>query len=45
MMLANGFGIKEWEGIQLTGFTGGHSSMKSFYNSGVLVHEDADPVA
>jgi phenylpropionate dioxygenase-like ring-hydroxylating dioxygenase large terminal subunit len=45
MMLANGFGIKEWEGIQLTGFAGGHSSMKSFYNSGVLVHEDADPVA
>jgi phenylpropionate dioxygenase-like ring-hydroxylating dioxygenase large terminal subunit len=45
MMLANGFGIKEWEGIQLTGFVGGHSSMKSFYNSGVLVHEDADPVA
>ena len=45
MMLANGFGTNEWEGIQLTGFDGGHSSMKSFYNSGVLVHEDSDPVA
>jgi phenylpropionate dioxygenase-like ring-hydroxylating dioxygenase large terminal subunit len=45
MMLANGFGVKEWEGIELTGFDLGHSSMKSFYNNGVLVHDDNDPVA
>jgi phenylpropionate dioxygenase-like ring-hydroxylating dioxygenase large terminal subunit len=45
MMLANGFGIKEWEGIELTGLDGGHTFMTSFYNNGVLVHEDADPVA
>ena len=45
MLLANGFGTNEWEGIQLTGLAGGHTFMKSFYNSGVLVHEDSDPVA
>ncbi len=45
MLLANGFGINEWEGIQLNGFAGGHTYMTSFYNSGVLAHEDPDPVA
>ena len=36
MLLANGFGIKEWEGIQLNGFAGGHAFMNNFYNRGVL---------
>jgi phenylpropionate dioxygenase-like ring-hydroxylating dioxygenase large terminal subunit len=45
MLLANGFTGNEWEGIRLDGLKGGHVFMTSFYNSGVLVHEDNDPVA
>jgi phenylpropionate dioxygenase-like ring-hydroxylating dioxygenase large terminal subunit len=45
MLLANGFTGNEWEGIQLSGLPGGHTYMASFYNKGVLVHEDSDPVA
>jgi phenylpropionate dioxygenase-like ring-hydroxylating dioxygenase large terminal subunit len=45
MMLANGFGINEWEGIELTGLDGGHTFMTSFYKQGVLVNDDADPIA
>jgi phenylpropionate dioxygenase-like ring-hydroxylating dioxygenase large terminal subunit len=44
MLLANGFGQSEWEGIQLTGLSGGHTFMTSFYKKGVLVHEEKDPV-
>src|SRR5712672_1809223 len=45
MLLANGFGHEEWENIELSGLSGGHAYMTSFYNKGVLVHEDGDPVA
>jgi phenylpropionate dioxygenase-like ring-hydroxylating dioxygenase large terminal subunit len=45
MLLANGFTGNEWEGIRLDGLPGGHVFMTSFYNRGVLVHEDSDPVA
>ena len=44
MLLANGFGNDEWENIQLSGLAGGHTFMTSFYNSGVLTNQDADPV-
>jgi phenylpropionate dioxygenase-like ring-hydroxylating dioxygenase large terminal subunit len=44
MLLANGFGQADWEGIQLTGLTGGHTFMTSFYKKGVLVNEQQDPV-
>ena len=40
MLLANGFGPAEWEGIELNGLAGGHTFMNSFYDKGVLVHED-----
>ena len=45
MLLANGFGSKEWEGIQLNGFAGGHAYMTNIYNQGVLVSQKTDPVA
>lgn len=45
MLLANGFGFKEWEGIQLNGLPGGHAYMTNIYSDGVLVNKDADPVA
>ncbi|MBV8835514.1 MAG: Rieske 2Fe-2S domain-containing protein [Alphaproteobacteria bacterium] len=44
MLLANGFGNDEWENIELSGLAGGHTFMTSFYNSGVLANQDADPV-
>jgi phenylpropionate dioxygenase-like ring-hydroxylating dioxygenase large terminal subunit len=44
MMLANGFGREEWEGIQLTGLPGGHTFMGGFYRQGVLAPERVDPV-
>lgn len=44
MLLANGFGPADWEGIQLTGLAGGHTFMTSFYKKGVLVNEQQDPV-
>jgi phenylpropionate dioxygenase-like ring-hydroxylating dioxygenase large terminal subunit len=44
MLLANGFGQTEWEGIQLTGLAGGHTFMTSFYKKGVLANEEQDPV-
>jgi phenylpropionate dioxygenase-like ring-hydroxylating dioxygenase large terminal subunit len=45
MLLANGFGYTEWEGIQLNGFAGGHVYMNNIYNAGVLVNQSDDPVA
>lgn len=44
MLMANGFGYDEWEGIQLNGLSGGHTYMKNFYNRGVLSNQAADPV-
>jgi phenylpropionate dioxygenase-like ring-hydroxylating dioxygenase large terminal subunit len=44
MLLANGFGHEEWENIQLSGLSGGHTFMTSFYKQGVLVIQDSDPV-
>ena len=44
MLLANGFGPADWEGIQLTELAGGHTFMTSFYKKGVLVNEQQDPV-
>ena len=45
MLLANGFGYTEWEGIQLNGLAGGHVYMNNIYNKGVLTNQDTDPVA
>ncbi|AXK80925.1 ribosomal subunit interface protein [Pseudolabrys taiwanensis] len=44
MLMANGFGFDEWEGIQLNGTPSGHTYMKNFYNRGVLSPEQQDPV-
>ena len=44
MLLANGFGQTEWEGLKLNGLAGGHTFMTSFYKKGVLVNEEQDPV-
>ena len=38
MLLANGFGSTEWEGIQLNGLAGGHTFMTNIYNKGVLAN-------
>jgi len=45
MLLANGFGFKEWEGIQLNGLPGGHAYMTNIYSNGVLVQKEADTIA
>lgn len=45
MLLANGFGFKEWEGIQLSGLDSGHTYMTSFYNQGVLANQNEDLVS
>jgi hypothetical protein len=44
MLLANGYGQADWEGIELTGLAGGHTYMTSLYKKGVLVNEQQDPV-
>jgi phenylpropionate dioxygenase-like ring-hydroxylating dioxygenase large terminal subunit len=44
MMLANGFGRDEWEGIQFKGLPGGHTYMGGFYRQGMLAPERVDPV-
>jgi phenylpropionate dioxygenase-like ring-hydroxylating dioxygenase large terminal subunit len=47
MLMANGFSTTDWERIQLTGLSGGHTFMTNIYTQGVLVSEDKDkdPVA
>lgn len=45
MLMANGFGFTEWEGIQLNGLAGGHTFMTNIYSQGVLANADSDPVA
>ena len=47
MLLANGFGFKEWEGIQLSGLDSGHTYMTNFYDQGVLANQkqNQDPVS
>jgi len=45
MLMANGFGVKEWESIQLNGYPGGHVYMNNIYRGGVLTNQDSDPVA
>ena len=30
MLMANGFGFKEWEGIQLNGLASGHTYMTNY---------------
>jgi phenylpropionate dioxygenase-like ring-hydroxylating dioxygenase large terminal subunit len=45
MLAANGFGFKEWEGIQLKGMESGHTYMTAFYDSGVLYRQSEDPVS
>lgn len=44
MMAANGFSIREWEGIDLHGFPQGHSYMGGFYKNGLLAPAANDPV-
>jgi phenylpropionate dioxygenase-like ring-hydroxylating dioxygenase large terminal subunit len=44
MLLANGLGFKEWEGIRLNGTPSGHAYMDNIYSNGVLTSESADPV-
>jgi phenylpropionate dioxygenase-like ring-hydroxylating dioxygenase large terminal subunit len=43
-LLSNGFGLREWQGVGLTGLPGGHSYMGGFYRSGVLAPDRDDPV-
>ena len=38
MLMANGLGYEEWEGIQLNGFAGGHVYMNNIYSKGVLTN-------
>jgi phenylpropionate dioxygenase-like ring-hydroxylating dioxygenase large terminal subunit len=45
MLMANGLGYEEWEGIQLNGFAGGHVYMNNIYSKGVLTNQASDPVA
>jgi len=45
MLQANGFGVEQWEGIQLNGLSNGHTYMSNFYNKGVVAHQAEDPVA
>ena len=37
MLEANGFGVQQWEGIQLKGLANGHTYMSNFYSKGVMV--------
>jgi len=43
-MLSNGFGLREWQGVGLTGLANGHTFMGGFYKSGVLAPGADDPV-
>jgi phenylpropionate dioxygenase-like ring-hydroxylating dioxygenase large terminal subunit len=45
MLVANGLGYEEWEGIRLNGFAGGHVYMNNIYSKGVLTNQASDPVA
>jgi phenylpropionate dioxygenase-like ring-hydroxylating dioxygenase large terminal subunit len=45
MLLANGFGTTEWEGIELNGLSGGHTYMASFYKKGVIASQPQDAVS
>ena len=42
MLLANGFGTTEWEGIELNGLSGGPTYMTSFYKKGVIADQPHD---
>jgi phenylpropionate dioxygenase-like ring-hydroxylating dioxygenase large terminal subunit len=42
-LLSNGFGIREWQGLALTGYPSGHSYMGGFYKAGVLAPDRDDP--
>ena len=44
MLMANGLGYQEWEGIHLNGTSDGHTYMANIYNRGVLASENPDPV-
>lgn len=44
MMAANGFTPREWNGVELHGFEGGHSFMGGFYSSGILSPATGDAV-
>ena len=44
MLMANGLGYKEWEGIQLNGTSDGHTYMDNIYSRGVLTSGNPDPV-
>lgn len=41
-LISNGFGPREWQGVNLTAFPGGHSFMSGFYKSGVLAPDRGD---
>jgi len=43
-MLSNGFGLREWQGVGLTGYASGHTFMGGFYKAGVLAPDRDDPV-
>ncbi len=44
MLMANGFGPSEWEGIELNGFAGGHVYMSNIYRTGGMANRSDDPV-
>jgi phenylpropionate dioxygenase-like ring-hydroxylating dioxygenase large terminal subunit len=43
-LLSNGFGMREWQSIALTGFSSGHTYMGGFYKAGVLAPDRDDPI-
>jgi len=44
-MMSNGFSVREWQSLALTGYTSGHTYMGGFYKSGVLAPGRADPIS
>ncbi len=44
MLMANGFSVDDWERIQLTGLSGGHTFMTNIYTQGALVTDENDRV-
>ena len=45
MLSSNAFGQRQWDGLELHGFDGGHSYIGGFYKNGMLAPNTDDPVA
>lgn len=44
MLLSNGLGVSDWDGVPLHAFPGGHVYMGGFYRQGVIAPVRSDPV-